>query len=149
MARRLLELDDWCARIRAGYLLEGKMFQHPHVAGRKVELPAARPRGDRGGEDETVGVIEQAAYDTFPYHKRFLVLRWLLEMTRASRQLRENVAAQAEDFSLWHRTRTNIPNRDPPGGAARGVDPGASSRGETEIGDSTSAPSGEGRVERC
>ena len=53
VARRLLELDDWCARIRAGYLLEGKMFQHPHALaqGRPRRTSSWRPRG----EDETHG----------------------------------------------------------------------------------------------
>ena len=142
VARRLLELDDWCARIRAGYLLEGKMFQHPHALA-QGQLPPHVLVATAGEKTRRMGVIEQAAYDTFPYHKRFLVLRWLLEMTRANASLLENVAAQAEDFSyVVHAYEDEYSKQGPPPRTHAEWTPEASSRGETEIGDSTSAPSG-------
>ena len=142
VARRLLELDDWCARIRAGYLLEGKMFQHPHALA-QGQLPPHVLVATAGEKTRRMGVIEQAAYDTFPYHKRFLVLRWLLEMTRANASLLENVAAQAEDFSyVVHAYEDEYSKQGPPPRMHAEWTPEASSRGETEIGDSTSAPSG-------
>ena len=142
VARRLLELDDWCASIRAGYLLEGKMFQHPHAL-THGQLPPHVLVASAGEKKRRMGVVEQAAYDTFPYHKRFLVLRWLLEMTRANPALLENVAAQAEDFSyVVHAYEDEYSKQGPPPRTHTEWTPEASSRGETEIGDSTPAPSG-------
>jgi len=97
VAERLLDVEDWCAEIRAGYLLEGKTFDHPHARGTALSLPphlvASRPPGEDG--KERTGIIEQAAYENFGYPKRYRVLRWLIKTLQKTFP---SVRAQDEDF---------------------------------------------------
>ena len=149
VARRLLELDDWCARIRAGYLLEGKMFQHPHALA-QGQLPPHVLVATAGEKTRRMGVIEQAAYDTFPYHKRFLVLRWLLRDDAAERVVVGKRRRAGEGIFPTSCTREDeYSKQGPPPRMHAEWTPEASSRGETGNWRFHIRAVGRVRVERC
>jgi len=114
LCEALLRIDDARAKVRCGFVLEGRRFKHPDAIPDSDEGPAAEgvvppylrlaisTATDLRMEDFPSGVIEQAAFEACAAPKRFLITRFLVKGGEEDGDFGDRcfsaLAAQAEDF---------------------------------------------------